>query len=58
MLPEGVVYVGSWMDVSGKRCFQVMESPSRDLLEAWMVRWKDLIDFEVIPVQDPLQFWA
>ena len=58
MLPDGVIYCGSWMDISGNRCFQVMEAISRSLLDAWMDGWKDLVDFEVIPVQDPAQFWA
>jgi hypothetical protein len=27
-----------------------MESDKRELLDEWMARWADLIDFEVIPV--------
>lgn len=58
MLPDGVIYGGSWMDISGSRCFQVMEAPSRDLLDEWMDRGRDIVDFDVVPVQDPTQFWA
>src|SRR5271168_3411748 len=29
MLPEGVVYLASWMEASGARCFQIMEAPDR-----------------------------
>jgi hypothetical protein len=32
------------------RCYQVMECDDPQLLEHWMGRWSDLIDFEVIPV--------
>ena len=31
-------------------CYQVMECDDIALLEAWMANWKDLTDFEVIPV--------
>ena len=34
-----------------RRCFQVMECDDRTLLEQWMASWRDLVDFEVIPVQ-------
>jgi hypothetical protein len=50
MLPDGLTYVSSWVDQSFSRCYQVMETPDRRLLEEWMARWSDLIDFEVHPV--------
>ena len=28
-----------------------MECSERDLLEQWMEQWRDLVDFEVIPVR-------
>ena len=58
MLPEGVVYHASWVDSAGTRCFQIMESPSRELLDAWVERWADLIGFEIIPVLTSSDFWA
>jgi hypothetical protein len=27
-----------------------MEAPSRDLVDAWIARWSDLVEFEVVPV--------
>jgi hypothetical protein len=30
-----------------ERCFQLMEADDRQLLDAWMARWSDLVDFEV-----------
>jgi hypothetical protein len=27
MLPEGVTYHASWVDLTGVRCFQIMEAP-------------------------------
>jgi Protein of unknown function (DUF3303) len=32
------------------RCYQLMETEDRTLLEQWMANWNDLVDFEVHPV--------
>jgi hypothetical protein len=58
MLPEGVSYHASWVDSTGARCFQVMETSRPDLLTTWASRWDDLIDFEFVPVQTSADFWA
>jgi Protein of unknown function (DUF3303) len=50
MVPEGLVYVSSWVDHKLERCYQVMETHDRVLLDEWMASWSDLIDFEVHPV--------
>jgi Protein of unknown function (DUF3303) len=50
MMPDGVAYVGSWINEKVTVCFQVMEAERFELLQAWMDNWKDLVDFEVIPV--------
>lgn len=50
MMPEGLVYISSWIDESFERCFQLMETADRALLEEWMARWADLMEFEVWPV--------
>ena len=50
MAPEGLVYVSSWVDHKLERCYQVMETHDRALLDEWMTNWSDLIDFEVHPV--------
>jgi hypothetical protein len=50
LAPEGLVYVTSWVDEQMQRCFQVMEAEDRSLLDEWMARWADLVDFEVYPV--------
>jgi hypothetical protein len=58
MLPEGLVYLASWVDSEGGLCFQVMETPQPDLLKSWMTSWADLIDFEIIPIETTSAFWA
>lgn len=44
---EGLKYVSSWVDESFATCYQLMETDDRSLLEDWMGRWADLIEFEV-----------
>jgi hypothetical protein len=50
LAPEGLRYVASWVTTDFRRCFQIMESEDRQLFDEWTAHWKDLIDFEVIPV--------
>jgi hypothetical protein len=50
MMPEGLVYVGSWIDDSFERCYQLMETHDRRLLDEWIANWSDIVDFEVYPV--------
>jgi len=50
LMPEGLRYVSSWITQDLTLCYQVMECEDRALLETWMAEWKDLMDFEVIPV--------
>ena len=50
LAPEGLRYVDSWVTSDLQRCYQVMECDDRRLLEQWMNEWKDLVDFEVIPI--------
>jgi len=58
MMPEGLIYHASWIDSSGACCFQVMESPSIDLLHQWISKWDDLMEFEIVPVLTSRDFWA
>ena len=50
LAPEGLHYVASWVSDDLRTCWQVMECDDRALLDAWMARWRDLVDFEVVPV--------
>lgn len=50
LAPEGLTYVTSWVDERLERCYQVMETDDRALLDQWMANWSDLVDFEVHPV--------
>ncbi|HYL99133.1 MAG TPA: DUF3303 family protein [Blastocatellia bacterium] len=57
MLPDGLVYKQSWIDLDGTRCFQIIETVQPELLTLWIEKWEDLVDFEVIPVQNSSDFW-
>ena len=35
MLPDGLKYVDSWVEVNGNRCFQLMECDDVRLFEQW-----------------------
>ena len=50
LAPKGLTYVSSWVDEKMERCFQIMETEDRALLERWMVNWSDIVEFEVYPV--------
>lgn len=50
MLPQGVEFINSWIEENLQKCYQVMKSESPEKLEEWINNWKDLVDFEVIPV--------
>ncbi len=50
LAPEGLTYVASWVDERMERCFQIMETEDRALLEQWMANWSDIVEFEVYPV--------
>ncbi|MBK6721776.1 MAG: DUF3303 family protein [Acidobacteria bacterium] len=50
LMPEGLSYVNSWIEVGMDRCFQVMETDDPALLQEWIKNWGDLVDFEVVPV--------
>lgn len=50
MAPEGLKYVGSWVEADFGRCFQLMECEDPCLLREWAAHWQDLVEFEFVPV--------
>ena len=51
MIPDGVSYVASWVDLDFNSCYQLMEAPNAAALDPWLDRWRDLVDFDVVPVR-------
>ena len=50
LMPDGIEYRGSWVTDDLRRCFQIMESQDRGLLDQWIANWDDTAEFEIIPV--------
>ncbi len=50
LMPEGLTYVDSWIAEDLGRCFQLMEAERPELFDDWIAHWKDLMEFEVVPV--------
>lgn len=51
VLPDGLVFVGSWIEANFGRCFQLMETADARLLQAWVLSWADTgTTFEIVPV--------
>jgi len=55
LMPEGLTYVSSWITEDLTRCYQVMETTDRALLDEWIGRWSDLMTFDVLPVLSSAQ---
>jgi hypothetical protein len=47
LAPEGLTYINSWVDVNLERCYQLMETEDRGLLDQWIANWNDIVDFDV-----------
>jgi hypothetical protein len=49
-LPEGLRYIDSWIEANFDRCFQLMECDDAAIFQRWVLEWRDLVEFEVVPV--------
>ena len=52
MMPDGLEYVGSWVETNYDRCFQLMRSDDPRLFDEWTAEWQDLVEFEIVPVAE------
>ena len=51
MMPGGLKYVSSWIDLDFKVCWQLMETEDFALFDQWIENWSDLMEFEIVPVR-------
>jgi hypothetical protein len=49
-LPDGLRYIDSWVETNFDRCFQLMECDDAVLFQQWILQWRDLAEFEIVPV--------
>jgi len=55
-LPEGLRYVGSWVEPNFARCFQLMECDDLRLFQQWALHWRGTgATFEIVPVVESAQ---
>jgi hypothetical protein len=50
-LPDGLRYISSWVEPNFARCWQLMVTDDPALFEEWTTHWRDLTDFEIVPVR-------
>ncbi len=50
MMPEGLVYVNSWLEKDGDRCLQLVGTDNPTLFQQWTNCWNDLMRFEIIEI--------
>src|SRR5262249_60610886 len=50
-LPEGLRYIDSWVEANFDRCFQLVECDDAVLLQRWVLQWRDVGEFEIVPVR-------
>jgi hypothetical protein len=51
MLPAGLEYISSWVDLEFTTCYQLMRTDDPSLFAVWTDAWKDLIAFDIMPVR-------
>jgi len=51
MIPDGLEYVSSWVELDLKICYQLMQTEEASLFRRWTDNWKDLMEFEIVPVR-------
>ena len=55
MMPEGLEYISSWIDLGFKTCWQLVQTEDFALFDKWIAHWRDLVDFEIVPVRKSAQ---
>ena len=55
MMPAGLEYISSWIDHDFKICWQLMQTEDFSLFDQWIANWRDLMDFEIVPVRTSIE---
>ena len=51
MMPQGLEFISSWIDLGFTICWQLMQTEDFALFDKWIANWRDLVDFEIVPVR-------
>ena len=55
MMPQGLEYISSWIDLDFQICYQLMQTEDFALFDQWIDNWRDLMDFEIVPVRTSVE---
>jgi len=50
LMPDGIEFIASWVEADLSRCFQLVETGDVTLLQRWVAEWRDIVEFEIVPV--------
>ena len=50
MMPDSLRYVDSFIAEDFVTCWQVMETDDFSSFEQWMQNWRDVMEFQIVPV--------
>jgi hypothetical protein len=51
MMPATLHYVDSFITTDLSMCWQIMETDDKTDFEPWMNAWRDLMEFQIVPVE-------
>lgn len=55
-MPQGLKFIGSWVEAGFGRCFQLMECDDVAQLQSWVLHWRGTgATFDIVPVVDGAQ---
>ena len=46
MMPDGMSYIKSWVTHDEKKCYQIIECETENLIPEWTKNWDDIVEFE------------
>jgi hypothetical protein len=47
---SGLTHIGSWVEATLGRCFQVVECNDVAALHQWAARWRHRVELEIVPI--------
>ena len=55
MMPQGLEYISSWIDLDFQICYQLMQTEDFALFDQWIDNWRDLMEFEIVSVRTSVE---
>lgn len=47
---SGVTHIGSWVEATLGRCFQIIDCNDVAALHQWAARWRHRVELEIVPI--------